>query len=175
MNPFSLLTKGHTFQGIRDRRGAYKLPTRSALPSFAGPKGPSFAAPQPAPEPSQAALFEQAAPAAPAVVPPKSEAAVPAVPLAAIKPAAAPPAPDGLWRRAANWCKELVSRRKRPAARAGGVQTELALEKVTVVRNDLSEDDLEVVTVARKAGLEETTREPAQTGNVQVEQQTTHP
>ena len=35
------------------------------------------------------------------------------------------------------------------------MQTELALEKVTVLRNDLNEDDLEVVLVERKVGTGE--------------------
>ena len=60
------------------------------------------------------------------------------------------------WKRIALFCKRLVQRfvfgRKGRPVREAGVQTELALEKVTVVRNDLNEDDLEVVLVERKVG-----------------------
>jgi hypothetical protein len=47
---------------------------------------------------------------------------------------------------------QIIYGRKRREIHGTGVQTELALEKVTVLRNDLNEDDLEVVLVERKVG-----------------------
>ncbi len=166
MNPLSLLTKGHTFGGVRDRRGAYKLPAGSVLPNFTPAKRPSPTAPHPAPEPSQTALFEQPRPAVEAAVPAKRDGAAPLPAPAATAPPPVPrPSPDSIWRRAARWWAEF--KRKSPAAPPPSVQTELALSKVTVVRNDLSEDDLEVVPVDKSAGLEKQTPQPAQSDNVQ--------
>ncbi|MGA2173607.1 MAG: hypothetical protein ABSH38_01355 [Verrucomicrobiota bacterium] len=169
MNPLSLLTKGHTFGGVKDRRGAYKLPAGNVLPHFAGPKRPPPTTSRPAPEPSQTALFEPPHPAVEAAVSPKRDDAAPTAPKVAVKPPEDRPSPEGIWRRAARWWKEFLLRRKSPAGRARSVQTELALNKVTVVRNDLSEDDLEVVTVEKSAGLEKKTLKPAQSETVEPE------
>ena len=51
---------------------------------------------------------------------------------------------------AAGWVRQLAPGRKSIPAPATAVQTELALERVRVIRNDLAEDDLEVVAVKAK-------------------------
>jgi hypothetical protein len=143
MNPMSLLTKGRTFGGFKDRRGAYKLSAGYALPNFAGSKGPSFGPARPQKEP--ASPFAQPKPAVEAVVPPKRAGAVPIAPKVMGKTLEIWPAPPGICLRAARWFEEILGRRPRPAWPAPSVQTEMVLDKVTVVRNDLSEDDVVVV------------------------------
>jgi hypothetical protein len=68
----------------------------------------------------------------------------------------AKPSGSGLWERIALFCKRLVQRfvfgRKGRPVRGATVQTELALDKVTPLRNNLDEDDLEVVLVERRVG-----------------------
>src|SRR5579862_9892802 len=103
MNPLSLLTKGNTFGGVKDRRGAYKVSARYVLPNFSGPKRPaSAAAPPPVVHPPaaplQTALFEPPRPAVPAAVPIKRDGAVPAAPKVPAKEVW--PAPDSIWSRA---------------------------------------------------------------------------
>jgi hypothetical protein len=53
------------------------------------------------------------------------------------------------------------------------VQTELGLDKVKVIRNDLSEDDLEVVMIEKKA--EKKTEKTAQSENVEREKMMANP
>ena len=53
------------------------------------------------------------------------------------------------------------------------VQIELALDKVKVVRNDLSEDDLEVVPIDKKAGKK--AEKPVQSVEVEREKLTANP
>jgi hypothetical protein len=154
MNPLSLLTKGHTFGGVKDRRGAYKLSVGYALPHFNSPKVSALPLPATplAATPLQTALFEQPQPrsAVGAAVPPKRDGAVPTVPKVMPGPFHPRPLPENGWRRAARWWNGFFTWRPAQAKPAPSVQTELALEKVTVVRNDLSEDDLVVVTVEKK-------------------------
>jgi hypothetical protein len=175
MNPLSLLTKGHTFGGVKDRRGAYKLPPRSAVPIFAGTKRPPVAPANPAPENLQTALFEPLRPAVAAAVPKKHDGAIPTAPPANVKPKEDRPSPESIWGRAARCWKELLVQRKSPAARAPSVQPELALSHLTVVRNDLSEDDLEVVTVGKNVGTEKKTRKLVSSESVEPDQLAVNP
>jgi hypothetical protein len=52
------------------------------------------------------------------------------------------------------WVRQLILGDKHRPYPGAGVQTELALEKVRVMRNNLDEDDLEVVLVQRKVGMD---------------------
>ena len=107
-----------------------------------------------------------------AVVEECKKEALPVVPVQPLQPVI-PPSPltqvataaekaharGGIWTRTVRSCKRFVQRyvlgrKGRPIA-GSTVQTELALEKVTVLRNDLNEDDLEVVLVERKEGTSE--------------------
>ena len=163
MNPLSLLTKGQTLKGL-GRPGRYKMTPQCALPNFqitrrhTLPVSPRVAAAR------QESLFEQP--------PVKAEPPAPAPPLAELvqlppavisgspfaeqaKPVEKPRRP-GFWRRAATAVKQriqgLIFGDKRRSHPGPNVQTELALEKVTVMRNNLDADDLEVVLVQRKVG-----------------------
>ncbi len=194
MNPFNLMTKGHTIRGTKDL-GHYKLLTKNPLPNFSANKG-AKANPTTSHvvrEAKQAALFEQAKPAhLPAPALPKPEAVAKPEPrvvhaVRAIPPMPAPKAPSAattiaeapakpaVWSKwadaAAGWMRQLAPGRKPSPMPAMAVQTELALEKVKVIRNDLAEDDLEVVAVNAKAGKEAKPARDAKALQVQEQQQ----
>jgi hypothetical protein len=61
-------------------------------------------------------------------------------------------------------------RKERPF-QSKAVQTELALDKVKVIRNDLCQDDLEVVAIDKKAAKK--TEKPVQ--SEEMEKLTAHP
>jgi hypothetical protein len=169
MNPLCLLTKGRTFKDMASRPGAYKLLANSALPNFSKGKRRPAGLPHSAPPTDQTSLFEQPAKAVPAAVveAPKIvvEPVEPPQPVISDSPFAEKaktckkPCARDTWKRMVGFCKGLIQRfvfgRKRRPVRGPTVQTELALEKVTVMRNDLNEDDLEVVLVERKVGTGE--------------------
>jgi hypothetical protein len=145
----------------------------SAKNPFAPPPPPSSESPGPTNNSTPAkletaSLFEPAAPEAVPTKPvkpvavkesktPPPQAAVPAPPVKvearqATKPA--PVAPSGKPTRVAGWVKKLNPLSLLPPWRGDGnrgrparkhVQTELTLEKVRVVRNDLSDMDFEIV------------------------------
>jgi hypothetical protein len=184
MNPMSLLTKGSTLKGMKERPGRYKLLGSSVLPKFSSPKNPFPTTPHAEPEKAQQALFEQPKPAP---EPRKEEGRPGAVKASAFvetsafakaaaarmaektkkveteptKPVSMAPAHDqaskpGLWSHLAviptGWADKWIPWRKTPPFPSATFQTELALEKIKVMRNDLSEDDLEVVMIEKKAG-----------------------
>jgi hypothetical protein len=169
MNPLSLLTKGQTLKGL-GRPGRYKLSPQCALPNFQAPRRRMVAVPTvstpPVAEVKQASLFEQVPVAPePAVVEapplaeqiPASQPVVSGSPFAVKAPKLAAPCGPSLWKRLVGGAKDGVQRlilgdKRRPTP-GTGVQTELALEKVRVMRSNLDEDDLEVVLVQRKVGM----------------------
>jgi hypothetical protein len=172
MNPLCLLTKGRTFKDMADRPGAYKLLANSALPNFSKGKRRPAELPHSAPPTDQTSLFEQPAKAVQvAVVEAPKNVVAPVVPVEPTQPVVSQspfaekaktykkPCARDTWKRAVGFCKVLIQRfvfgRKGRLVRGLTVQTELALEKVTVMRNDLNEDDLEVVLVERKVGTGE--------------------
>ncbi len=202
MNPFSLLSKGETVKGLKNRDACYKMVPGNALPNFSGPKRPYPATAQPASEekpadppqqgdaaatvdaapaeekpaePAQTAAQTECAPyrrvaAAAEEKPPKLEDAKDgkdtgvaasteeklsnaeqrrdgAAAVAAALMEKTPSKPgiwSGLWRGTGGWIGKRLFRGKAGSG-SPSVQTELALEKVTVIRNDLYEDDVEVV------------------------------
>src|ERR1700733_12676467 len=64
MNPISLLTKGRTIGGLKERPGRYKLLGNSVLPNFLGTKNPFPTTPHAEPEKTQTSPLEQAKPPA---------------------------------------------------------------------------------------------------------------
>jgi len=164
MNPLNLLTKGRTIRGLKERPGAYKLLEKSMLPNFSAAKGAS-------PTMTHLSLVkeeerESTKPAAETPEPVRLEdlsiarrgAAVSAAGSGGVPPPEqAPgvtPAPkhQPRWTRLAAWASQWRPWRKEPPLQTPAVQTELELDKVKVIRNDLSEDDLEVVVIDKKAG-----------------------
>ena len=82
-----------------------------------------------------------------------------------LRPKNATPQPGGISRMVGK-VRRLISGSRGPAAKAGipqigkpAVQAELSLEKIKVVRNDLSDTDLEVVTIQKPTA--ESSAEPS--------------
>jgi hypothetical protein len=191
----NLLTKGRTIGGLKERPGRYKLLGHSVLPNFSGPKNPFPTTPHPEPEKAQPAPIEQARP----VPVPRKEEGMSAVAKVSVfaramvekrkkeeprvaTPFSAPPAQDqppkpGLWSQLAvipvGWVHKWIPRRATPPFPGATVQTELVLEKVKVLRNDFSEDDLEVVMIEKKAGKK--AEKPDQSEKVEREKLTAKP
>jgi len=183
MNPMSLLTKGRTIGGLKGRPGRYKLLCNSALPNFSAAKGAIPTTTHVEPEKAQAALFEQVKPTVALQKEDRTDGMKgineKAEVMAAVSAAQAQeqPAKAGLWSYLAvvstGWLHKWIPRRKTPPFPSATVQTELVLEKVKVMRNDLSEDDLEVVLSTKKAGKK--AENPAQGEKVERELLTAHP
>jgi hypothetical protein len=183
----TLLTMGRTLDRARDRKGAYTLRHINQFPKF-GPAARAAAAGSPpagASAPSaQPSLF--AGPKAPAAAAPpvkKADRAGQADPTdraEQAKPSHPPPAPGDRFLAFAKLSALLAAAaavvpktaagirgrlRSRGADARPRAQAELALEKVTVLRNDLSDADLVVVEVQPKTedsrAAEAPVREPA--------------
>jgi hypothetical protein len=171
MNPLSLLTKGRTIRGLKERPGHYKLSGKSAVPNFSEPKPELFKeegrskkdegreSMQPAPSEQQTPKAERPAPAG-------------------LDGAVAGEAPkqgrwSGLAKRLAGWARSWLPWGKERPFQSAAVQTELALDKVKVVRNDLSQDDLEVVAIDKKAAKK--TGKPAPDEGLEREKLTANP
>ncbi len=179
MNPISLLTKGRTIKALKERPGRYKLLCGVTVPKFGGTKSEIPTISHQAAPSEQAALFEKAKPVVEAKteevtkVEGKSSLAekspfaraalekrkglptaqVEAAPAASTQPQ--PSSPEWFSRlagKSAEWIGKWIPKRKTPKSRQETFQTELALEKVKVLRNDFSEDDLEVVLIEKNPG-----------------------
>jgi hypothetical protein len=195
MSPMNLLTKGRTIGGLKERPGRYKLLGNSVLPNFSGSKNPFPTTPHPEPEKAQPARIAQPRPAAASrkeggmsaaakisvfaramADKRKKEEPGPAK-LVSVAPAKDQPPKPGLWSQLAvipaGWMHKWKPRRATPPFAAATVQTELVLEKVKVIRNDLSDDDLEVVTIEKKAGKK--AEKPAQSEKVEREELAANP
>ena len=144
MSMLRLLSNGQTLTGIGGRPNSYKLPAKAALPKFAPMNRPIALSPAIAQSklPIQPSLFDAPQVAVPAPTP------IPAAMQTSVS--SATPKGPGIspWLRMGEMGKAFVRQvfltpKQRPARPA--VQTELALSKVTPVRNDLSDADLEVV------------------------------
>ena len=149
------------------RPDLYKMVEGNKLPKFTGMARPGAKVSSPARPASPtgpAPLLEDAQTAA--ELPPLPEenklvASEPAILNSPFAPGAAPVAKPWFrefWTMIFSFFKRLVQRfilgRKGRLLPPKTVQTELALDKVTVLRNDLNDDDLEVVLVKRKVGTE---------------------
>jgi hypothetical protein len=175
MNPMNLLTTGKTILGLKERPGRYKLRVGGAVPKFsklnqgqAQPQAPVPIVPHQEVQSTQTAFFEPSSPrkGKEMLVVAKDPPAIPAVPPVNIKAKAQPlaasaPVPEaadnleakpGLWSEVAGWVQKWIPARKTPPSPLESFQAELALERIKVIRNDLSEDDLEVVMIDRKVG-----------------------
>jgi hypothetical protein len=153
MNPIGLLTKGRTIRGFGKRASVYSLQNMGVAPNFSTgkvksptpphspPQVSSPTPPRPSPQVLQSTLFEK----------PQQPATAPAMRPPAVAPV--PSWPRTAWRRLVEFCGRIAQRwsgpRKTSPFQNSTVQTELELAKVKVVRNDLSDDDLELVPVAK--------------------------
>jgi hypothetical protein len=169
MSLLRLLTAGKSLVGLQAPSSRYQLSERNRLPKFGSARNP-FAAPSPAPEETVQTSSDaspkpqryQMSSAEFAAARLKETKKLPASAFAETKRTSAQPAsetggrtPDGHWTDKINplvWFS-----RRRPQQRSAipkfsklAVQGELSLDKVKVVRNDLSEADVEIIT-AREA------------------------
>jgi hypothetical protein len=172
MNQISLLTKGRTIRGLKERPGHYKLVGKSVLPNFSGPKSPAPTTIH------QEGLFQKDEGRR---IKDEKETPAPIGPVTA--PALAPeavtvqvkeqPSKPRQWRRwagvAVGWVRSWVPVRPARPLQSATVQTELVLDRVKVLRNDLIEDDLEVVMLDSKTGER---GKPAQSEKVEREKVT---
>jgi hypothetical protein len=164
MSLLRLLTAGKSLVGLQAPSSRYLMRERHRLPKFGSDINP-FAAPPPAREeptqtPSDAAPRHQRyqmSPAEFAAARLKETKKLPASPPAETKWTAAAASETGARTQAGHWTQKLnplswVSRRPAqprsviPKFSKTPVQGELSLDKVKVVRNDLSEADVEIIT-----------------------------
>lgn len=148
MSLMRLLTVGHSFNASKSAAGRYRGPKGKTLPTFGFENQPEELMP-PAPAPAAAPEAVNATPE----LKPRPE-----------PPAPPPPAgkPRTIWNAPVRLLRGLLGRRPDPFARAKAaglrrasrvpvktasrpVQAELRLDNVRVVRNDLSDADLELV------------------------------
>jgi len=164
MSLVRLLTAGKSLVGLRESENRYRLSSQRLLPRFEPKKNPFGSGSHPQTEASEK-------PAEPAVAESMTTAAsVTPAPMTQTEPVSAPqPVPptgsllSRLWQRS-SVLGLFSARGKRPASirpeAKRMLQAELSLEAVKVVRNDLSDSDVEIVTarpaaVVNRAGLAE--------------------
>lgn len=146
MSLIRLLTVGHSFNASKSAAGRYRGPKGNVLPTFGFENQPEeVPPPAPAgPDPRNTTPELKPRPDQPATPPPAAE-----------KPKTIWNAPARLWRRLLGRRADPFARTKAlgalrasraPAKTAGRpVQAELSLDNVRVMRNDLSDADLELV------------------------------
>jgi hypothetical protein len=163
MSLLRLLTAGKSLVGVKESEGRYHLSRQSRLPEFNAKRNPfrGTARPEgkaPAKPADQETAMVAAAPA------PEPQAAKAAAETPGKRPAA--PFGGGFAARGsgvASWVRQRLARmfnkpgraaarsvaaaKPAPTAAKRPMQTELSLDAVRVVRNDLSDSDLEVVAV----------------------------
>jgi hypothetical protein len=149
MSLMRLLSAGKSWVGMSDNAGRYQVTRQRLLPKFgrgANPFQPGAPAVESEPAPAPAAAASEPVKAL------KTTQVIPELAAQPVRPALAAPA--------VSWWKRLAGvfrfRPGRPAAAAvrlprKAVQAELTLESVKVVRNDLSDADLDVVPANVKA------------------------
>jgi hypothetical protein len=160
-----LLAAGKSFAGGNEG-SRYRIDARSILPKFISPKNP-FAPPadRDAPPrtvnpetpasslPNQAADSGARAASSRRVPQPAARASFLKASCALVYRCVMAVNPLKLLRRRPPHAKSAI-----PRFNVGPVQSELTLERVQVVRNDLSESDLEVVQAGRKGGAGDKSR-----------------
>jgi len=153
MSLVRLLTAGKSFVGLKGAEGRYRLSNQRLLPKFdpkKGPHGPGTPGQaEPAEKAPGGAIPAAATPPASEAPAPKAQALSGTVPRPARNPE---PLVSKLWQRCCSGVRHLLPWRRRspvsiPARSQARrlFQAELSLEAVKVVRNDLSDSDLEVV------------------------------
>lgn len=185
MSIVRLLAAGKSLVGVQTTTSRYREDKRARLPKFGSTKNP-FAAPASAtpaapakPKPAPAPATPLVPATTPAPVAPAPVASAPVAPARATHPAPnplPPPAPaDTRLRRAVRrlreWCVDAnplprlagpARSAATPAPRHTGapIQSQLTLDDIQVLRNDLSEADLEIVVARPARRADHTIEEP---------------
>ena len=157
MSLVRLLTTGKSLVGMRDTASRYRMNKQGVLPKFISPKNP-FAPPAGSGTERGTAVVQSLPAAAtdPAdlkktqKLPPVADSATAEKPLRPARSAPVFPESWGSWLREKTPLSFVAGSKRAPEpVRMGStrepVQDELSLDRVTVVRNDLSDADLEVV------------------------------
>lgn len=138
------LAVGRSLAGIRGEKSPYELKKENQLPTFGG--SPKFAGRQSGPEEQAMVqtdfLQEAQAPQADVV-------AEPAINPFASKQSASP-APEQVKRRRSWWSFFGLKWFRAQPSREEMIQSELSLEKIRVMRNDLADSDLQLVLKKKK-------------------------
>ena len=161
MSLLRLLTAGKSLVGLKDGAHRYSVSRRELLPNFPSKKNPFRAATGVAPRPLSDA---ELTPTPPSEVSSSSCDNDPAAPASAsavdVKPAQLIPRslpatnsrtepirtnPPIGWRAFLPWVRPKIPKPAIPRFEKTMIQCELSLESVKVVRNDLSDSDLEIV------------------------------
>lgn len=147
MSFLRLLSTGKSLVGMREEPRPYQVPDEPVLPRFERKKNPFRATTRPAHkvETPIAAAQPTPAPAMPAANPEpvivekrvEAQASGPEK----LRTASVEPRKFQLWA----WIRSFVGAGREPQVPRAPQQTELRLEKIQVVRNDLSESDIEIV------------------------------
>lgn len=153
MSLSQLLAVGQSIKGGKDTPNPFRMRNDRVLPKFAPMGRPISLAPQPKPFSETAQMFFTARKAVPA-------GSVPSRPTAA--PASAPQTSTG-QKTAPRGLARLNPFAAKPVARRSLVQTEMSLDTVRVMRNDLKDADLELVAVPAVKAPETTAAEPKAT------------
>jgi hypothetical protein len=169
MSLLRLLTSGRSLVGLKDSVSRYRMREKNPLPKFGSSRNP-FLAQSGAGDPAPASAAVGAQPAGVQMTPAELAAArlkeTARLPVMTAKPEpeetpATVPA-GGLFRRMSGWVRRLnpflepaahrASERVMPApGHRPAFQAELSLENVQVVRNDLSDADVEIVSAEEAA------------------------
>jgi hypothetical protein len=147
-----LLAAGRSIMGIKKQPGPYRMNQEHLLPKFApAPKSPGAAAAPKLTDVGPGSGAPTAFPSDCAIAPPTSAAAL------AVRP---DPIEDrSRWSFIDRWFRRVpgVAGRKgkvrRPGSKNGSVQTELSLDAVKVVRNDLAEGDFDIALASNKGAV----------------------
>jgi len=154
MSLLRLLSTGKSLVGVRDNERSYNLNDTALLPKFEQKKNPFRATTLPA-QPQATTVEARSNTETPGQISSgQSKGVVASAPAERISPASAKHSGSGVWRRLAGGCRGVALQVCRWVASACGgsfrrrtevdakrqfAQTELRLESVTVVRNDLSD------------------------------------
>lgn len=170
MSLLQLLTVGQSLRETKDTTGAYRLPEAKAVPRVDGSQ-PGESRPTKGEDPLAPSLFEPAvrlSPRRPGAMameadPAKVEVETGSFPVPPPSPKPGAGAFDNASVQQRKWSLKqvLFVRRSQQTVDGRAVQTEWALEKVMVMRNDLSDSDLEIVAARKPAHLPKPVQNPS--------------
>ena len=149
-----LLAAGKSLVGLRNDGSRYRVDKQARLPKFNSPKNPFIPAEQPVAQTAPAPVFAETVEPRPVVATARAGAVIVKQRIFRAPVGARVTVWLGEWRKKLNPLLRRKARRSpfRSAGPGGAppaIQPELSLDRVQVVRNDLSDTDFEVVKSAR--------------------------
>ena len=164
MSLLRLLTAGKSLVGLKDTASRYNVASRGSLPQFSPKKNPFRASTRaefnPGAQPEAQAEANSVERTAEDPLTPAPTAVPVLAPPPAALPASVPPSKPAdkarahsLWAALLPWRRSKVEKPGIPRFIKPMVQGELSLDTVKVVRNDLSDTDLEIVPARRPGAI----------------------